>query len=128
MSHHHVVLVVEFDVPADDTADAAFDAMLAKIRAEAPRPATNVTAHLGVPAEVIGQAAAAGQVVAQSERLHLEPGDHVVVTIKPDQADTEEDLQRWSDVAREAFPGHEVVVAWEGTTVTAQTLGAGESA
>jgi hypothetical protein len=93
---HHFALVVTWTLPDD------------------------VTAYSGVSAEVIAQAASVGQVVDQAERLHLEPGDRVVITIKPDQVDSDDDLQRWTDIAREAFPGREIVVAWEGTTFTGQ--------
>lgn len=127
MPDQHFALVVEWTVPDDADHHAALLAMVAKIHADSPAPAENVTAYVGVSAELIGHAARTGQVVDQSERLHLETGDHVVVTIKPDQADTAEDLQRWADLAREAFPDHEIVVAWEGTTVAAQPSAKGEA-
>jgi hypothetical protein len=119
MSRHYA-LVVEFDVPDDLQADTTLSTLVDLIHANSPISAQNVTAYSDVSAELIGQAARGGLIAGLAERLHLEPGDYVVVTINTEQADDDDDLQRWTDVAKEAFPDHKVVMVWEGTTITSQ--------
>jgi hypothetical protein len=129
---NHFALVVEWQLPddaephAEDTLHAVLDQIrptLDKIRIDVPTVIDRVTAYVDVSAELIGEAARTGQVVSQAARLHLETGDRVIVTARPDQVD---DLPDFAEQARGAFPDHKVIMVWGDTTV--RTEPAGEAA
>lgn len=114
----HFALLVEWHLPDDAgfaTTDAALRAIADKIHAGSPAPTERITAYVGVPADVLTDAATAGQLVSQAQRLQLQPGDVVTITLP---AGTTHD-PALVDVAKATFPGHKVVFARVGTTVQA---------
>lgn len=113
----HLALLVEWHVEDDVPGDQTLAAISNLIAVNSPRYADNVTAFAGIPADVLTDAATAGQLVSQAQRLHLQPDDVVTVTLNADQADA--DLEHLTDVAEATFPDHKVVFAWKGTTVQA---------
>lgn len=118
---NHFALVVTWTLPDDadqSAADAALLGIRDRIHANAPAPAENVTAYVGVSAELIDQAARAGHLINHAERLQLQPGDTVLITLPGEEGDY--DTDDLSGTASAIFPDHHVAFVWEGTTVTTQ--------
>lgn len=114
----HFALVVAYEVPDDaDTAtlEAALRTMAAKIHELTPEPPANVTAYADVSAELIAQAARAGALLGQAERLQLQPDDAIKITLGPDHG--EDQLAETLQLVPALFPEHRVVVLSHGATL-----------
>ncbi|GAB3156372.1 hypothetical protein GCM10027258_62710 [Amycolatopsis stemonae] len=113
-------LVIDYELP-DDVAPATFaaalEAMVAKIHETTPEPPANVTAYVNVSAELIAEAACAGVLLGQAERLQLQPDDVVKVTLGPEHGD--EQHAEVLELLPQLFPEHRVVVLAHGATLEA---------
>jgi hypothetical protein len=117
----HFALVATWTLPDDAdqaAADAALQTIVNRIHAASAAPAESVAAYVGVSAKLIGQAARAGQLTSQADRLQLQPGDTVVITLPGEETDYDADDMR--KTASVIFPDHHVVFIWDGSTVTVQ--------
>ncbi|MGW4525163.1 hypothetical protein [Amycolatopsis sp. NPDC004378] len=120
----HWALVIEWQTPDDADHHAAMTSIVDKFHQANELPAERVTAYAGVSAELIAQAAETGAIVEQASRLQLAPGDVVTIRPAPDLRDyTAQEFHEYCQVAKAAFPGHQVVVLERDATIEAGPAG-----
>ncbi|WP_290055648.1 hypothetical protein [Amycolatopsis solani] len=118
MSTTTYAVLVEYALPEGVDFDTAAGPLLAALRELSPCTPTLVTATTGPDAELLVTARATANLMPQADRLHLDPDDVVVITVPAKLAP--DDYRHIADAASVAFPKHQTVLVWEGTTVSAR--------